>query len=94
MTDQPQTTAPTNLPARIRDVIAHGGTLSDSTALRAADEIERLRTALKTVASVEKEIRLMAYTSAGDPKLMNDMKMYAIWAGTLQSALAPESDAL
>lgn len=34
---------PTDLPARIRDVLAHGGTLSDSTALAAVDEIDRLR---------------------------------------------------
>lgn len=39
------------------------------------------------VAAVEREIRLMAYTSAGDPKLSDNMKMFAIWAGRLQRAL-------
>lgn len=52
MSEQTQATAgpqaglgslPTDLPTRIRDVLAHGGTLSDSTALAAASEIERLR---------------------------------------------------
>ncbi len=39
------------------------------------------------VAVVEREIRFVAYTSAGDPKRMDDMRMYAIWAGRLQRAL-------
>lgn len=43
------------------------------------------------VAEVEREIRLMAYTSAGDPKLVSDMQQYAIWAGRLQKAIGKES---
>lgn len=39
------------------------------------------------VASVEREIRFVAYTSAGDPKLMDGSKMCAIWAGRLQKAI-------
>lgn len=41
------------------------------------------------VAAVERQIRLMAYTSAGDPRLLDQMKMYASWAGQLQKALQP-----
>lgn len=39
------------------------------------------------VAMVEREIRLLAYTSAGDPARADDMKMFAIWSGRLQKAI-------
>jgi hypothetical protein len=42
------------------------------------------------VVAVEREIRLMAYTCAGDPKLVDNMKMYALWAGRLQKAIGDE----
>ena len=44
------------------------------------------------VAAVEREIRLCAYASAGDPARSDDMKMYAIWAGRLQRALTDPAD--
>lgn len=39
------------------------------------------------VAIVEREIRLLAYTSAGGPTRADDMKMLAIWSGRLQKAI-------
>lgn len=40
-----------------------------------------------SVQAVEREIRLCAYTSAGDPKRIDDSKMFAIWAGRLHLAI-------
>ncbi len=41
----------------------------------------------REVAAVERELRLCAYTSAGDPTRVADMKMFAFWAARLQKAL-------
>lgn len=39
------------------------------------------------VANVEREIRLMAYAAAGDPKEMDHVKMLSFWSGRLQKAI-------
>lgn len=39
------------------------------------------------VAKVERQIRLVAFTSAGDPSRRDDTKMFAIWSGILQKAI-------
>jgi hypothetical protein len=36
---------------------------------------------------VERQIRLVAYTSAGDPARRDDVVMFAMWAGALQKAI-------
>ncbi len=41
----------------------------------------------REVAAVERELRLCAFTSAGDPTRVADMKMFALWAGRLQKAI-------
>lgn len=56
-------------------------------AMTALQTNQNLAEPWKLVADVEREIRLMAYTSAGDPKLVDDMRMYCLWAGRLQRAL-------
>jgi hypothetical protein len=40
------------------------------------------------VQTVEREIRMCAYTSAGDRARLDDAKMFAVWAGRLQLAIA------
>ena len=48
----------------------------------------RLEALTGDVGKVEKQIRLSAYASAGDPKRSDDTKMFAIWSGFLQAAIA------
>jgi hypothetical protein len=43
--------------------------------------------ALAKIASVEKQIRLAAYASAGNSARADDARMFAIWSGELQVAL-------
>lgn len=57
-------------------------------------EPARPRTTLTTetdpwaqVSMVERQIRLVAYTSAGDPARRDDVVMFAMWAGALQKAI-------
>jgi hypothetical protein len=42
------------------------------------------------VIAVEREIRLMSNTSAGDPKLADNMKMLAFWSGRLRKAIGDD----
>lgn len=37
---------------------------------------------------VERQIRLLAYTSAGDLARQSDTMMFAMWSGALQKAIA------
>lgn len=47
-------------------------------------ELQDIRADIKTVAM---KLELMAYTSAGDPKLMDEMRQYAIYAAALKNAI-------
>jgi hypothetical protein len=40
------------------------------------------------VQAVEREIRMCAYTSAGDPTRKDDIMLFAMWAGRLQRAIS------
>ena len=46
----------------------------------------------REVAAVEREIRLCAYTRAGDPDRMTATKLFAVWAGRLQKAIGDQTD--
>ena len=48
---------------------------------------EKVRVLTEAIVEIEPQIRICAYNSAGDPSLHDDMKMFAIWAGTFQKAL-------
>lgn len=90
-----------NFPGATRENgVCVGDHVAASMAQEAAREIARLRAenvglgeALTNVAAVEKQIRLVAYASAGDPSRINDMRMFAVWAGSLQAALSPKPQA-
>lgn len=69
-------------------ILRDGVPVAISDVLAALNQGEQLRSALTRVAVVEREIRFTAYTSAGAPALSGETRMYAIWAGTLQAALA------
>lgn len=55
---------------------------------RIEEQAEQIRQLRLQVEKVEREIRFCAYTSAGDPSRSDDTKMFAIWSGALQRALA------
>lgn len=69
-------------------ILRDGVPMSISEILELLTEVGRLRAVLQSVGLVERQIRFVAYTSAGDPRRMEDMKMFAVWAGSLQAALA------